>query len=69
MPAPPSSGSEYIPAVDSLNEISDSGYERDDDWRPKVRIRLPSTSSFRNIVSLWLVVDRMKPHVSQSVKR
>ena len=39
VPAPPSSGSEYIPAVDSLNEISDSGYERDDDWRPKVRIK------------------------------
>ena len=38
MPAPASSGSEYIPAVDSLNEISDSGYERDDDWRPKVSI-------------------------------
>ena len=35
---PASSGSEYVPAVDSLNEISDSGYERDDDWRPKVRL-------------------------------
>ena len=46
VPAPPSSGSEYIPAVDSLNEVSDSGYERDDDWRPKVRIFL--SSSFKS---------------------
>ena len=38
VPAPPSSGSEYVPAVDSLNDVSDSGYERDDDWRPKVRL-------------------------------
>ena len=45
VPAPPSSGSEYIPAVDSLNEVSDSGYERDDDWRPKVRIFVSSSFS------------------------
>ena len=45
VPAPPSSGSEYIPAVDSLNEISDSGYERDDDWRPKVRIMIKGLMS------------------------
>ena len=56
VPAPPSSGSEYIPAVDSLNEISDSGYERDDDWRPKVRIM--ELSSF-NILSWSLVVMRL----------
>ena len=45
VPAPPSSGSEYIPVVDSLNEVSDSGYERDDDWRPKVRIFVSSSFS------------------------
>ena len=56
MPAPPSSGSEYIPAVDSLNEISDSGYERDDDWRPKVRI-IESSTQAAFTISWWLDVS------------
>ena len=34
VPAPPSPESEYVPAVDSIAEDSDSLYEQDDDWRP-----------------------------------
>ena len=47
--APATSGSEYISAVGILNEISDSGYKRDDDWRPRDKKRLRKSSSSSKI--------------------